>query len=295
MMSQSREKSFACVCCLAELPEQGTNCNQCQAPTELSRSVSSRGTEPSFISVLGASGAGKTVYLGMLLDILSKGTRQLKGLPGSAFSVAVQQQTLNALENRQFPLKTPADADSWNWIHSEIVHTARPNRTIDLVTPDLAGEAVALEIEGEGAHPTIQSIVKRSSGLILLFDSQRCRDQSREEDLFAMKLATYVARQKVDERGKLRRRLKHPLAIVFTKADSCSEAADDPAEFARSTTPSLVQACQRHFEQHQFFAAGVVGSMAVAVDGFGRRMQIPLHVQPHGILEPVEWVTDRIP
>jgi hypothetical protein len=35
---------------------------------------------------------------------------------------------------------------------------------------------------------------------------------------------------------------------------------------------------------------GVVGSSAIAVDGYGRRMHLPLHTEVRGIMEPLEWI-----
>jgi len=85
-----------CVCCQQESFDHTGFCNQCQAPLDLSRTAEKRGLPFQFVSVLGASGAGKTVYIGMLLDILSKGCRGIQGLPNNSFSVAVQQQTINS-------------------------------------------------------------------------------------------------------------------------------------------------------------------------------------------------------
>ena len=92
-----------CVCCHQESFDHSGFCNQCQAPLDLSRTAEKRGLPFNFVSVLGASGAGKTVFIGMLLDILSKGCRGIQGLPNNSFSVAIQQQTINALESRRFP------------------------------------------------------------------------------------------------------------------------------------------------------------------------------------------------
>ncbi|GAB4154516.1 MAG: hypothetical protein Tsb009_31160 [Planctomycetaceae bacterium] len=256
--------------------------------------MESRGEPANFISVLGASGAGKTVFLGFLLDILTKGTRGLKGLPNGAFSVGVQQQTITALQHRRFPEKTPSESDSWQWVHCEVTHEKRPKDFFDIVTPDFAGEAIAMEVERPKTYPTIRTVARQSKGLLILFDSQRVRDAGRDEDFFAMKLASYLASLQGKNGSPRWRKLKTPVAIVFTKADSCPEAVENPAEFAAANMPGLVQACERSFGNHRFFASGVVGSSVTVTDEFGCRVLVPLHIEPHGIIEPLEWIMQML-
>ena len=187
--SNAPVSKVSCACCGEETVNRGGYCGFCYVPLEVSRSVESRGEPAKFISVLGASGAGKTVYLGFLLDILTKGTRDLRGLPNGAFSVAVQQQTITALQHRRFPEKTPSESDSWQWVHCEITQKKKPKEFFDLVTPDFAGEAIAMEIERPKSYPTIRTVARKSEALLILFDSQRVRDAGRDEDFFGMKLA----------------------------------------------------------------------------------------------------------
>ena len=281
---------LTCVVCQESTLSTNLYCHSCQAPVEISQAVQSRGVPGRFLSILGPSGAGKTVYLGLLLDMLTKGSRQIRGIPNGAFSLGIQQETVHALQNHRFPEKTRSEADDWRWVHCEVTHASRPKKIIDIVTPDLAGEAIALELERANSYPIIRSVVSQSEGLIVLFDSQRARDQGRDEDLFAMKLMAYLAN--VLNKGQVSkwRRIKTPVAIVFTKADMCSEAFDDPEGFAEATMPGLVQSARRHFAKHRFCAAGIVGSYAMATDGYGRRSHIPLHVEPRGLIESLEWV-----
>ncbi|MCG8651241.1 MAG: hypothetical protein MI861_15490, partial [Pirellulales bacterium] len=70
--------ALECVCCETRLAGRDEFCPECQTPASLSQTVASRGEEQNFISVLGASNAGKTVYLGLLLDILSKGPEEFR-------------------------------------------------------------------------------------------------------------------------------------------------------------------------------------------------------------------------
>ena len=286
--------ALTCVSCGTEMVDHGGYCFSCQTPLALSRSVAGRGRPARFVSVLGASGAGKTVYLGFLLDVLSKGAKGLRGLPNGAFSIAVQQQTIAALQRRRFPEKTPTEADSWQWVHCEVTRERRPKNYVDIITPDFAGEAIAQEVERPDSFRAIRFVVVKSQALLLLFDSRRVRDAGREEDFFAMKLASYINTTHQQDARKNRGRLKTPIAVVLTKADLCPEVAEDPQRFAAANLPGLIQFCKRNFSRHRFFAASVVGSSVMVADHLGRRRQIPLHVEPYGVIEPLEWIMRQL-
>lgn len=279
-----------CVVCQELTLSTNLYCHACQTPVEISQAVARRGTPARFLSILGPSGAGKTVYLGLLLDMLTQGGKALRGIPNGPFSLAIQQETVHALQNRRFPEKTRSEVDDWRWVHCEVSAANRPKQITDIITPDLAGEAISLELDRANTYPIIREIVAQSAGLLLLFDSQRARDRGRDEDLFGMKLVAYLAN--VLNNGQLAkwRRTRVPVAVVYTKADMCPEAFEDPTSFAEATMPGLVQSCRRHFARHRFCAAGIVGSYAMATDGYGRRSHMPLHVEPRGLLEPLEWI-----
>lgn len=289
-----------CVCCGTALPDRDGFCRDCQTPIGLSRAVATRESSQSFVSVLGASGAGKTVFLGLLLDLLSNGSERLKGLAASAFSVALQEQVITALEQRTFPEKTQSEADTWDWLHCQVTTGLKKKmRQVDLIAPDFAGEAIGLEIEQTGLYPAIRHVVSKSAGLLILCDSLKVRDAGSAEDLFALKLASYIAQsQGIDvaaahKAKELNVKPKHKgpaIAIVFTKCDGCPETREDPEAFATNNTPRLAEFCRQTFHNYAFFSAGVVGSAGVLADRAGRHMQIPFHIEPHGIIEPLEWV-----
>jgi hypothetical protein len=291
---QNEQAGEGCACCGALYAGKGPFCVSCLAPIEISQTVRRRGTPPRFVPVLGASGAGKTVYLGMLLDILSQGTRPLAGLATSAFSVRLQEQTTTALENRRFPDKTPTEAEGWQWVHCEVTHPKRPKAYADIITPDFAGESIAHEIEQPGSYPAIRHVILQAHGLLVLCDSLRVRDASLGEDLFALKLASYLVQlHEAAAPAKGRQAVDQPLAIVLTKSDVCPEAGADPARFAAANLPRLLQFCRRKFAHYEFFASSVVGSSVTLVDGYGCRTQVPLHIEPRGITEPLDWVLGR--
>ncbi len=279
-----------CITCGAQIIDSGTYCTSCETPIQVSRSVANRNTPARLISVLGASGAGKTVYLGMLLDMLNKGTGGLRGLPNGAFSLGVQEQTITALENRRFPEKTPSEADHWQWVHCETFDEKSPKRKIDLITPDLAGEALALELEKSNTFPTIRTMLRNVEGVVILFDSERVKVAPRSEDIFGVKLVSYLADVNQRPTKERRNKIRLPMSFVFTKADVCADAEDDPQHFAKTHLPGLLQFCERRFERFEFFAASVVGGSTALTDNYGAQIQIPLHVQPRCIVEPLHWV-----
>lgn len=269
-------------------------CKHCTAPGALSRIASQHSESTGFISVLGASNAGKTVYLGMLLDILSKEGGPVSGAPTSTFSVNLQEQVITALERREFPEKTPSESDMWNWVHCELtLREKRANRSLELISPDLAGEALAVEVQQIGTYPIIQQVVRRSSGIMLLCDSIRVRESTSSDDLFAMKLAAYVAQLHglvSSDKSNKQTAIVPSLAIVLTKCDGCPEAMENPQSFAANNLPRLYEFCRRTFPRHQYFSASVAGNTGVATDSTGYQHRIPLHIEPCGIVEPLCWL-----
>jgi hypothetical protein len=290
--------SIACVCCGDRVAEDQDHCASCQAPASVSRAAAGRTSHPSIVSVLGASNAGKTVYLGLLLDVLSSGAETFRGTATGAFSVDLQEQVVTALERRTFPQKTPGEADAWKWLHCQISLTQkRKARYVDLVSPDFAGEAIAMEVSEPGLYPAIQQVVRKSTGLLVLCDSMRVRDAGSAEDLFAMKLATYIAQlhgmatDRAEAKSRRRPTVAGPaIGIVFTKCDACPEAIENPTGFAMNSTPRLYEYCSRMFPRHGYFAASVTGSSGAVLDSQGYRMRVPFHIQPYGILEPLQWI-----
>jgi hypothetical protein len=254
--------------------------------------VALQGGGHSFVSVLGASNAGKTVYLGLLLDILSKGPEDFHGAAASSFSVDLQEYVVTELERRAFPEKTPSEADAWQWLHCRLTMAHKKSTSyVDLISPDFAGEAIATEISRPGLYPAVEHVVTQSNGIMLLCDSLRVRDHGAGEDLFAMKLATYIAERHGlhgEKRGK--GDTGPSLAVVFTKSDACPEAKEDPAAFAANNTARLYDFCRQTFKRVEFFAAGVAGSTGVLADSKGWQMRVPFHIQPYGVLEPLRWI-----
>ncbi len=290
-IANSHSYGDACACCGIQYPGSGRHCLRCQAPLELTKTASARGTPLQFISVLGESGSGKTVYIGMLMDMLSKGVLGMRGVPQGTYSVATQEKTISALECRRFPEKTASDADQWQWGHCEVTMECRPKHPFDLVAPDFAGEAISLEIDQYGTYPAIQSVVSQSVGVLLLCDAISVSRAPLNEDLSALKLVSYICNvQKANCVSKNDRRIKTPLAIVFTKSDQCPAAQEDPQQFATNNLPRLSQFCQQGLLHFSCFAAQVVASCATRIDQYACTSHVAMHVEPRGIAEPLAWV-----
>ena len=61
-----------CLICESDNPSEATICASCSAPMALIHESVAQQREPRIISVVGESNVGKTVYLGFLLDMLSR-------------------------------------------------------------------------------------------------------------------------------------------------------------------------------------------------------------------------------
>jgi hypothetical protein len=293
MISTSKAlEHYFCVCCSGRVENSEDYCPKCQTPVCLSQSAAIHGGGQQFISILGASNAGKTVYSGLLLDILCKGPPEFRGVAASPFAVDLQEYVIRSLEQRAFPEKTPSEADTWQWLHCKLSITEnRSTRTADLISPDFAGEAIAMEICRPGLYPVVENVVSRSSGIMLLCDSLRVRDHGASEDLFATKLAAYIAAQHEAQEDITCKSRKGPsIAVIFTKCDACPEATGSPRNFASSNMRRLFDFCEQKFHRVEYFTTGVAGSTGLLSDGRGWKTRMPFHVQPHGILEPLKWL-----
>ncbi len=294
MITSSTLERSPCICCSARFDEHDEYCPKCQTPVSVTHSVAAAGGEHSFISVLGASNSGKTVYLGFLLDLLSKGPEDFYGAAASSFSFELQEYVITELERRAFPEKTPSEADAWQWVHCKLnLGNQKAARTADLISPDFAGEAIAMEISQAGLYPAVRHVVTRSKGIMILCDSVRVRDEGAGEDLFAMKLATYIAENhRLGNEAGAAQSQGPSVAVIFTKCDACPEAAENPVNFAANNTPRLYDFCRKTFKRVDFFAAGIAGSTGLLADSKGWQMRVPFHIQPYGVLEPLQWIVE---
>ncbi len=264
-------------------------CRHCQAPLALAHQASVQKTIPQLVATIGSADAGKTVYLGMLTDMLSRRNDALQLLARGAFSVTLQQITMASLSTCEFPDKTPNEPDRWNWVHCQI-KSHRKRHPIELVMPDVSGEAILEEIDHPHTYPVIRAFLSKCAGVLVLVDAARLEEGEKDQDFFAMKMMTYLSEMDGDPKTGWPSR---PISLIFTKADQCESCFRNPAEYAQKHAPGLWHHCQERFQRHRFFASGVAGACADQMELGGPR-QIPLRVEPRGIVEPFAWLVEQI-
>lgn len=278
-----------CYICQGDNTYDSEFCRHCLAPMALAHQANSQKVCPQMLAVIGASGAGKTVYLGMLMDMLSRQSSSLQLLARGAFSITLQQTALAALSRGRFPDKTPNEPDRWNWVHCQI-RGPRQKTPLELIMPDMAGDALFQEIDHPHSFRVIREFLDKCAGALVLIDGMKLHEGRLEQDYFTMKLVSYL-----HELGEGRASWSHkPVALVFTKADQCESLLVDPEACARNDAARLWQQCRERFRKHRFFAARVAGACAWA-EGPGRaRTLVPLRIEPHGIVEPFAWLLEQI-
>lgn len=279
-----------CYICGEENNRDSDLCNHCQAPMSLARQAATQKTPPRLTAVLGSAGTGKTVYLGMLTDMLSRPNDSLQVLARGAFSISLQQAAIRALSQGEFPDKTPNEPDRWNWLHCEVRSPAL-RRPMELIMPDMAGEAVLEEVEHCGTYPVISSFLNKCSAILLLIDAAQMSHGDQQQDFFARKIVSYLLELDSHRKTGWARR---PIAFVLTKADECTWCFDDPNDFAKKHAPGLWQLCEQRLARYAFFATGVAGACAHRLELDGH-VQVPLRVEPRGIVEPFQWLVEQLP
>ena len=279
-----------CYICEGENAFDSELCRHCYAPMALAHQANSQKIRPQLIAVIGTAGVGKTVYLGMLIDMLSRETEGLRLLARGAFSINLQQNTIGALARCQFPDKTPNDPDRWNWVHCQ-VHGVKRRRPVEVVVPDVAGEAILEEIDHPHTYPAIRSLLQKASGALVLFDTPRLEAGIQGQDFFALKLMQGLSELIDDRKTGWNNR---PLAMVFSKSDECEPCIADPTAYAQRRIPAVAKLCQERMRAHQFFACGVAGATTKRVEGLQGTVDVPLRVEPRGLVEPFQWLMNRI-
>ncbi len=281
-----------CLICGTRNADQNTVCKECAAPLALVHEAIAQKREPRIVSLIGDSNAGKTVYLGFLLDMLSQRADNFEAVPRGAYSVDLQQMVISHMAYRMFPPKTPMESNEWKWAYYQVGKRARHTKWFDLVMPDMAGEAIAAEIANPRTFQVIESLLAQSAGLLLLVDAALAANGSAQPDFFGLKMLSYIDAL---YSGKRNRKIDMPIAIVLTKADYVPACFDDPRRFAEANLNRLWNMCESRFSKVEFFACSVVGSLAYATrEGEDYVVPVPLHTALRGVLEPFEWTLGQL-
>ncbi|MFH0982965.1 MAG: hypothetical protein V2A79_15705 [Planctomycetota bacterium] len=285
--TETATESVYCLICEHENPGAAVLCAHCCAPLALIHDAIRRDREPCIISVVGDSNVGKTVYLGMLLDMLSRRAGDFEAIPKGAYSVNLQQTVISHVQRRRFPPKTPSEADQWHWAYYQVARRVKHARWFDLVMPDLAGEALAAEVESPKTHAVIQNLLAKTVGCMVLIDAAAAASGAPQPDLFGLKLMTYLDQTFAAKQGQ---RVYNPVAVILAKADCCPQCFDNPRVFAQTNLNRLWNICESRFAHVEFFAASIIGTLGFGADADGNIVPIPLHTAPRGILEPFKWI-----
>ncbi|MGC4001898.1 MAG: hypothetical protein QM811_01590 [Pirellulales bacterium] len=274
-----------CYLCGNDNLTDAEHCRECRAPMALAHQATAQCVLPRFLAIIGASGVGKTVYLGMLLDMLSRHGGDLQLLARGAFSLSLQQAVIGALARCEFPPKTRCEPEHWNWMHCQL-SAAGQRRPWELMLPDFSGEALFSEIDHALTYPGIRALLWQARGRLVLIDAPALARGCREQAYYGRKLLHYLA-ELPHEIGK---RAKTPLAIVMTKADQCEESFLDLRGFAEQHAAGLIHVLEERFPNFRIFAASVVGSCYdYQCRGYGR-LSVPSRIEPQGVIEPFLWL-----
>ncbi len=109
-----------CYVCGATNTRDSEYCRRCSAPMALAHQALGQPARPKMVAVLGPGGSGKTVYLGMLMDMLSRQPHGFEIVARGASSIGLQETTVSALARCEFPAQTETQPECWNWMHCEI-------------------------------------------------------------------------------------------------------------------------------------------------------------------------------
>ncbi len=289
------ETGTPCLICETNNPKDAVMCTDCSAPMALVHDSIAQEREPQIVSVVGESNVGKTVYLGFLLDMLSQRAGEFEAIPKGAYSIDLQQNVIGHMTRRCFPPKTPMEPNQWYWAYYQARKMKRKAKWFDLVMPDMAGEAVAAEVDNPQTFRIVRKLLSKSAGTLLLVDAGLASHGASRPDFFALKVLSYIDTL---FKGKRDHKIKNPIAIVLCKSDYCPEAFDDAPRFVEANLNRLWHLCNSRFANVEFFACSAVGSLAYATarddEPADYVQSIPLHTALQGVLEPFEWIVNQI-
>jgi hypothetical protein len=282
-----------CLVCDQENCYSAARCRNCSSPMSLAHQTQSVKKRPHLIAVIGPSGAGKTTYLGLLMDMLTRHVSLLRSTARGPMSISLQQATTTALATGWFPEKTPADPEHWHWVHCQF-NCRRRRRPLELAIADISGDSLATETERAGRYPAIRSLLTKCAAVLVLADAERLQAGDHAQDFVTLKLLSLLGELRNESSSRWQRGAeRRPLALVLTKADQCDGALDNPREFAAAHAGALWNDCRSRFPRHDVFACSVAGATAYR-DNYGRRQQVPLRVEPRGIVEPFGWLMSEL-
>src|SRR5438067_7777725 len=164
----------------------GELCRHCQAPMALAHQATAQKIHPRMIAAIGPSGAGKTVFLGMLTDMLSRQDEHMQLLARGAFSIQLQQHTMASLAHCEFPNKTPNEPDRWHWVHCQVLR--KKHKPAELIMPDLAIESLLAEVRHPNSFPVIRAFLTKCAAVLGRIDAPLAKSADSDGDCHAIQL-----------------------------------------------------------------------------------------------------------
>jgi hypothetical protein len=292
---QTNQHRLECFLCGKANSLNVTECGECMAPMDISETAAD-GRIPRIFTMIGAPGVGKSVYLGMLLDSLARQRDRSEVTCFGPSASQLQQSVVSALTRGEFP-NEEANLD-WTWAHCQLSRSTRKT-PLEIYLPDFPGLAIIEDYENRRSWPAIRQAIAKSAGAMLFVDGAAASRGDKDEEFFALQLLRHYTTIRKQEPRDLESRPRKGqadsnVAIVFTKADQSDECLQRTEEFARGQLPGLWQFCQDQFPCHKFFAATVVGACVTVKDCLGYKTEVPLRVEPQGILEPFRWLLGKV-
>ena len=85
-----------------------------------------------------------------------------------------------------------------------------------------------------------------------------------------------------------------PVAIVLAKSDQVDAGWISPRHFVLGQAPGVIRVCNDVLTQFDFFSVSAIGAVATGTAPDGSSVEIPLRVEPRGIMEPFRWLIRNI-
>jgi hypothetical protein len=258
---------------------------------------------PQLIATFGAANSGKTVFLGMLLDMLSRQREEMEFSTCDSASVALQQEAVATLARGEFPLATAEDPENWRWAHCRLRRrTVRD--PLDVFLVDGSGKSLFRELETPGCCALLKGLFAKAQGVFICADAGEIHRGDKDQEFFAMRVINHLVatRERADEskstEDKRARRKSGgspptpapPIALVLTKADEHDHVFADPISFAQHQMPSLWELIQSLKSEVKLFPISVVPRTAVRRNSSGTPCLIPLRIEPRNVIEPFRWL-----
>ena len=309
---------------------RGTDvCRRCQAPLGMAVEADRLGQRPRPLVALGGDGAGTTTWLGMAIELLTRGVGHHRLELRGASSLRLSQETSESLSRNRFPEPSPRDPEEWRWVQAQFFG-GRDRLGPSWILPDVPGLSVMEALERPETLPVLPALMARAAGIFLCLNGAELARGNRRSERTAMRLISSFAdaascsperdtrpvaivmthfsiqdafpaqavldagdRQQSPERRSVNRR-QRPRGNMFSwNGRSDRRKNPDPnttPKTALSTlAPALVQMLGKRKGPWNAFPVEVV-PVTMTVRGLSGTTNLPLRVEPSGVVAPMIWL-----